>query len=179
MRNQLEGQLSLFDTDLELGGTGHWTEKVFGKIGCHNCACNRMAESYRTGKACEHWELGTCPVVKQRKPEDNLDRDIDPTDERYMSSICFGCGRCLPNPKNGAFGAGETWRPHIHHRYMCQHYRPSTKHTEPCLLYPIQVWNLPDGTKKKWCAVCEANGCEDCYKQWEAAQEFLENYEED
>ena len=133
MTKQIPDQISLFDTSLELGSTGHWTEKVFGKVGCHNCACQKMGRSYRTGIPCEHWELDTCPLVKLRKPEDNPDRDIDPTDERWMKSPCAGCGRILPDPKTGAFGCGQITRPDINHRYMCEYYRESTCHTEPCL----------------------------------------------
>lgn len=166
-----EGQISMFDSDLRLNND---------KLDCHDCICGKPnGYPKNISEPCVYWDCPglICPEAAKRDPESNPDRGvlfIDPDYEQsYLENWCTGCNRILPIKNEDGYyiakcyGATSEVRQHINHRYFCESYIPTTMHTEPCLLFPIQVWNLPDGSKKKWCAVCEANGCEDCYKQWE------------
>lgn len=165
----MDGQITLFDTGVRLKE----------KVSCSTCACQIHATAfYGEEKYCEHWEFHDCPEAAKRT-ETNPDSDIH-TDEEWRSRWCVGCYRALPEikrkGKKTVICHTGKWRDYEQHRYMCPSYKKTTHRMEPCLNgMMINVW----ANGKKWCALCEAQGCEECYRQWEAEQELIEEYGEE
>lgn len=151
MVKDIDGQITMFDIG----------QKLTEVVNCGNCTCQHGPSG-----PCEHWERCNCPEAAKRT-EPNPDTDIH-SDKRWHERWCVGCIRYLPDPGTNCHSG--KWRGYEQHRYMCPSYMKSTCVTEMCLKYPITVYKS-DGSK--FCAFCEANGCEECYT------EFMKRMEED
>lgn len=155
----MEGQMSLLEPGLQLNRN------------CETCACGCRTSFFNKRIPCLWSQLPDqpCPEAVKRNDDDNPVKWMGSC-FRYTESWCIGCHYNKPIKfidGRPVYGDKDNWTDYDNHRFMCPSYVPDNHKDERCIGMVIDSWKLPDGRTVKWCPECDANGCDDCYKEFE------------